>query len=384
MPGFAYPTPPSPGIDWAEAHMPLTRAAVSELAPVFQGLRISMCLHIEPKTAVLARLLTRCGAHVEITGSPGTTREDTVEDLRRAGVVVHAARGDAAPRVEDVLAHDPHLILDNGADLLLAVLDGHPAPSLRGGTEETTTGGMLLRQRPQADLAVIVINDSPLKLLVENRFGVGQSVVQAFMNATNLMIPGVRATVLGYGPCGRGTAHTLRQLGAIVTIADIDPYRALEAVMEGFIVTDTLSAVSAAQLLFLATGAEGALGAEAIDRLPDGVVIAGVGHHPWEMDLALLGAPATREAFHASYALPDGRAVRVIADNHMVNLVAGLGNPIEAMDLGLTLQARSLAAVAQRLQPLGVGSVPDEIDRKVAIDFLAERTRRFSTPRGAA
>lgn len=375
MSSSRYPTMPAPGLDWAETHMPLTRAAVHELAPVFRGLRISMCLHVEPKTAVLVWLLAAAGADISLTGSPGTTRDDTVDDLRRAGVTVHAARDDAAPRVADVLAHDPHLILDNGGDLFLAVLDGHPAPSLIGGTEETTTGGILLRRRVDAVRhPVIVINDSPLKLLVENRFGVGQSVVQGFMNATNLMIPGARATVLGYGPCGRGTAQTLRQLGALVTVVDTDPYRALEASLEGFIVADMSRALSNAQLLFLATGAPGVVGAAEIAHLPDGVCIAGVGHHAWEMELAALDSPVASEAYHASYATADGRTIHVIADNRMVNLVAGLGNPIEAMDLGLTLQTRSLAAVAQGLATDGVHGVPDHIDRAVARDFLAART----------
>lgn len=375
MSSSRYPTMPAPGLDWAEAHMPLTRAAVHELAPVFRGLRISMCLHVEPKTAVLVRLLAAAGADISLTGSPGTTRDDTVDDLRRAGVAVHAARDDAAPRVTDVLAHDPHLILDNGGDLFLAILDGYPTPSLIGGTEETTTGGILLRRRADpVRHPVIVINDSPLKLLVENRFGVGQSVVQGFMNATNLMIPGARATVLGYGPCGRGTAQTLRQLGALVTVVDTDPYRALEASLEGFIVADMPRALSNAQLLFLATGAPGVVGAAEIAQLPDGVCIAGVGHHAWEMELAALDSPVASQAYHASYATADGRTIHVIADNRMVNLVAGLGNPIEAMDLGLTLQARSLAAVAQGRAENGVHGVPEDIDRRVARDFLAVRT----------
>jgi len=370
-----YPTPPAPGIDWAAAHMPLTREAVRELGSVFRGLRIAMCLHIEPKTAVLVRLLAEAGAEVSLTGSPGTTREDTAADLRERGVAVHAARDDDAPRVAAVLASDPHLILDNGGDLFRGVLDGHPAPHLRGGTEETTTGGIVLRRRAaEVRHPIVVINDSPLKLLVENRFGVGQSVVQAFMNATNLMIPGSRATVVGFGPCGRGTAHTLRQLGAVVTVADIDPYRALEASLEGFIVADLDEALERARLVFLATGAPKVLGAAQIDRLADGAIIAGVGHHPWEMDLEALGQPTAAEGFHASHDLAGGRTVHVIADTNMVNLVAGLGNPIEAMDLGLTLQARSLAAVARGEVERGVHPVPDAVDRSVAAAFLRQRT----------
>src|SRR5687768_5064850 len=139
------PALPAPGIDWAALHMPLLQQTFDEVGAVFAGLRIAICLHIEPKTAVLCRLLARHGATVALTGSPGTTRPETVDALRADGVTVHAARSDERPRVADVLAVDPHLVLDNGADLTLALLAGAPAPHLRGGTEETTTGADLLR-----------------------------------------------------------------------------------------------------------------------------------------------------------------------------------------------------------------------------------------------
>ncbi|MDO9396336.1 MAG: adenosylhomocysteinase [Herbiconiux sp.] len=366
-----------PDVRWAAQSMPLLTTAFDELGDVFAGLRIGMCLHIEPKTAVLCTLLARAGATVALTGSPGTTRQDIAEALSAAGVLVHASAGDSAPRVDAVLDTDPHILLDNGADLTQGLLDrGDPPAHFLGGTEETTTGALLLRQREtDVPFPVIVINDSALKLLVENRFGVGQSVVQGFMNATNRMIPGSRATVVGYGPCGRGVAQTLRELGAQVTVVEIDPYRRIEAALEGHRIADTRDALPGTQLLFLATGHPDVLDDGDLAVLDDGVVIAGVGHRPWELDLARLGTPlrqtgGTQTAHHDVYAQADGRRIVVLAATRMINLVAGGGNPIEAMDLGLTLQARSLAAIASGdFADPGVHPVPAGIDRRIATAF---------------
>lgn len=370
-----HPALPAPGIDWAADHMPLLHAAFDEIGDVFDGLRIAMCLHIEPKTAVLCRLLVRHGATVALTGSPGTTRPETAAALVADGVLVHAEPGDERPRVDEVLEIDPHLTLDNGADLTLGVLARRRRGAHRGGTEETTTGAVLLRAHErQPDFPVVVINDSELKLMVENRFGVGQSVVQGFMNATNLMLPGAVATVVGYGPCGRGVAQTLRQLGAVVTVVDTDPYRALEAVMEGHEVRPLAAALPRTRLLFLATGVPDVLGPAEVELLPDGVVVAGVSHQPWELDLALLGPVVATAGYHQVHERADGRRTSVLAQARMINLVAGLGNPIEAMDLGLTLQARSLAAVAQGGLAAGVQPVPGDLDRAVARAFVASRT----------
>jgi adenosylhomocysteinase len=295
--------------------------------------------------------------------------------LARDGVSVHADVGDTAPRVAQVLAIDPHLVLDNGADLTTALLAGPVPPHFLGGTEETTTGALLLRARAvPPPFPIVVINDSELKLLVENRFGVGQSVVQGFMNATNLMVPGAAVTVVGYGPCGRGVAQTLRQLGARVTVVDTDPYRALEAVMEGCAVRPLAAALPSTRLLFLATGCPEVIGPDEIALLADGVVIAGVGHHAHELDLSLVGPVIAAEAFHRRHRMPDGREVLVLAETRMINLVAGLGNPVEAMDLGLTLQARSLAAVASSGLAAGVQGVPAALDRAVAEAFVAARS----------
>jgi adenosylhomocysteinase len=205
------------------------------------------------------------------------------------------------------------------------------------------------------------------------------------MNATNLMIPGADATVVGYGPCGRGVADTLAHLGARVAVADTDPYRALEAVMAGHQVGELADLLPRTQLLFLATGHPGVIGAKEIGALRHGTVIAGVGHMPWELDARAL-AEHTASVHHsgpsgqerAVHRLHDGREVIVLADTKMINLTAAKGNPIQAMDLGLTLQARSLAAIAvghDKTLAAGVQAVPEPIDRQIASDLVHALSR---------
>lgn len=373
------------GTQWAARHMPLLASAMHTYGAAFAGRRVGMCLHIEPKTAVLVSYLAQAGAEVVLTGSPGTTQEDTADALRAAGVSVIGRRTDSLDQhrtnITQVIDSQPDLILDNGADLIEAVLARGGLPGLIGATEETTTGGLRIRSWKAApDFPVIVINDSRLKLLVENEYGVGQSVVQGFMNATNLMIPGAHATVVGYGPCGRGVADSLARFGARVSVADTDPYRALEAVMAGHNVGDLRSLLPRTQLLFLATGHPNVIGSEEFDGLRDGVVVVGVGHMPWEVDGDVL-AQQTASVQHsgpngqerAVHRLHDGREIVILADTKMINLTAAKGNPIQAMDLGLTLQARSLAAIAAGSNASlanGTQAVPESIDREIAADLV--------------
>ncbi|MFH8614567.1 adenosylhomocysteinase [Streptomyces sp. NPDC017979] len=372
---------PHPDINWAIKHMPLTARAVEELAPVLTGKRLAMCLHIEPKTAALVTLLARAGTRISLTGSPGTTHDDVADALRADGVAVFGRRGDDeadhARNIADVLACEPDLTLDNGGDLTLALAATGAPTGYAGGTEETTTGGLRLRQSPdQTGRPTVVINDSALKLLVENEFGVGQTVVQGLMNAANLMIPGVRAAVFGYGPCGKGVADTLAHLGARVAVCEIDPIRALHAVMSGHRVGPSVDVVSDAQVVFMATGHPGVVGAAELDALPDGAVLAGVGHFPWELDRDALTAGTLRTVEYGDtsrrrgHVLADGREVVLLDDGRMLNLTAANGNPIQAMDLGLTLQARSLAAVVTGDLDPGVQSVPTHIEQRIAADLV--------------
>lgn len=371
----------SSSVRWALKHMPLTAAAVEEAAPLLAGRRLAMCLHVEPKTAALVTLLARAGVEITLTGSPGTTHDDVAAALRDLGVVVHTRRADDeadhARNVAAVLACEPDLTLDNGADLTLSlVASGTPAGYL-GGTEETTTGGLRLREAAVRH-PVVVINDSRLKLLVENEFGVGQSVVQGFLNATNLMVPGMRAAVLGYGPCGKGVADTLARLGARVAVCDTDPMRALQAILDGHRVGSAVEVLADAQAVFTATGAPGVVGAGELAALADGALIAGVGHFAWEIDAAALRAATVRTVEYGSpgrrvgHVLADGREVVVLDRGRMLNLTAANGNSIQAMDLGLTLQVRSLAAVAAGGLAAEVQPVPAPVEHRIATDLVAE------------
>jgi adenosylhomocysteinase len=381
-----------PGTTWATRHMPLLARTFDQVGDAFAGLHVGITLHVEPKTAVLCRWLVAAGARVTVTGNLGTTQTDTADALRSIGVTVLGGRSDTADErrghLRTILDATPDLLLDNGGELIEGVLARGTWPGLRGATEETTTGGLRLRALPTTPgFPVVVINDSRLKLLVENEYGVGQSVVQGFMNATNLMLPGARVGVVGYGPCGRGTADTLRSLNAVVQVADIDPFRALEAVMAGHVVSDLPALLRTCDVVFLATGARSVVGTAEIALLRDGATLVGVGHEGLELDPDALSAATARTVVlspdggdadaRVVHHLHDGRSVVVLHRTRMINLTAALGNPVQAMDLGLALQARSLAAIATgEASWSGIEPVPAEIDRVLATDLVDLLTRR--------
>lgn len=367
-------------IRWAEMHQRLLqrlRIQFSETKP-FAGLTIGMCLHVEPKTAVLCSVLQAGGANVVITGSPGTTKNDVVAALRHNGVIVYGQQDDDSKRhqenIEHVLSHDPHLFLDNGADLVAT----HFAQSVRGrvfaGTEETTTGANRLRGELRSALTfpVIVINDSPLKLIMENEHGVGPSIVEGFMRETNLLVQSKQFVVFGYGSVGRGIARTLRRLGGHVTVIEVDPIRALEAVLDGMSVTTLEDALGVGEVFFTATGRANAIAGGSFDLLQDGAILANAGHFSWEIDIAELRKRAvTVERFRdwvELFTLKDGRRITLLAQGEMLNLAGGGGNPIETMDLGFALQAQSLAFLATQYKnlPIGPQPVPGEINATVA------------------
>jgi adenosylhomocysteinase len=382
-------------IRWAELHQGLLqrlRKQFSESQP-FAGLTIGICLHVEPKTAVLCSVLQAGGANVVITGSPGTTKNDVAAALRLGGVVVYGQQEDDSARHQEnirrVLSHDPHLLLDNGADLMATYL-AHPGSGrVIASTEETTTGANRLRDELRGMLAVpiIVINDSPLKLIMENEHGVGPTIVEGFMRETNLLVQARSFVVFGYGSVGRGIARTLRKLGGHVAVVELDPIRALEAVLDGMVVISLDEALKIGEVFFTATGRPGVIAAESIDRLPDGAILANAGHFSWEIDIAELRRRATKiERFRAwveLITLEDGRRITLLAQGEMLNLVGGGGNPIETMDLGLALQAQSLAYLATHYKDLPVGPqpVPGEINATVARWMVENLSRRGSADR---
>ncbi len=379
-------------IRWAELHQGLLqrlRKQFSETRP-FAGLTVGICLHVEPKTAVLCTVLQAGGASVVITGSPGTTKNDVAAALREAGVIVYGQQEDDSARHQEnirrVLSHDPHLLLDNGADLMATYL-AHPGQGrVIASTEETTTGANRLRDELRGVLVVptIVINDSPLKLIMENEHGVGPTIVEGFMRETNLLVQARSFVVFGYGSVGRGIARTLRKLGGHVVVVELDPIRALEAVLDGMVVTSLGEALDIGEVFFTATGRPGVIAGESFDRLRDGAILANAGHFSWEIDIPELRRRATKiERFREwveLVTLEDGRRITLLAQGEMLNLAGGGGNPIETMDLGLALQAQSLAYLAANYKDLPVGPqpVPGEINATIARWMVENLSRRGS------
>lgn len=371
---------------WIRSRMPLLAAARTEFAASqpFAGHRIGMSLHLEPKTAVLLEVLAAGGAEIVATGNHGSTQDDVVAFLREQGMTVHGRRDDTIDEhhanVAAVIASQPTILLDNGADLAAGIVESGLTGTVVGGTEETTSGGVRLRRElaGAVPFPIIVINDSMLKAVGENRHGVGQSVVESVMRITNLMIPGRRFVVAGYGWCGRGIAQYLRAFGGKVAVAEIDELKMFEAALDGYRVAPLADLADWGEVFITATGFPDIVTPDIIDRLPDGAVLANAGHFPWEIDTAALysaaSAVTTLDAAIEQVDLPDGRSIILLAEGRMVNLAGRepKGNSLEAMDLGFLLQSLSLERVATAASTLEAGAqpVPDDIERTIARRFL--------------
>lgn len=351
----------------------------------FAGLRIGTGIHLEPKTAALLMVLRRGGAEVVSTGNLNSTQQETVDYLRANGVQVIGGPT-ADPEVHDadvreVLATKPDLILDNGGDLFSKFLED-PWDGLRGGTEETTSGrDRLLPLRDRLAMPILVINDSPIKQFGENTHAVGAGTVESFIRITNRITNGRRVTVFGYGSVGRGVAAYFRSYNAIVSVVETQPVLRLRALLDGFDVPDRDAALASADIVVTVTGAPRVVTPADLPTVRDGVVLISAGHLPWELDEpALLADPSVASVDEVTdgittLVLGDGKRVHILTHGHMVNLAGPrpLGNSIESMDLGFTLQARCLEAVAGGAVPptACVVPVPAEIDALVASSYVA-------------
>lgn len=364
--------------------MPVLGSVIDEFSRTrpLDGLRIGFRIHLEPKTAVLVEALLAAGAEVVAMGNVGTTDFAVVDELESWGCEVLERPGDDAASVATnlaaIAARRCDLLLDNGAELIAACIETGGLP--RGATEETTSGATLLREQyaERVAMPVIVINDSPLKSIVENKHGVGESVVDAVAGVTNVTLHAKTVVVFGYGWCGQGIARYAAGRGAEVVVVESDAVKLLEAAMDGFGTATAIEAARIGHIFITATGRDGVVPVELVRGMRDGAVLANAGHVDREIDVHGLRATARVTALAPSldqYDLDDGRSVFVIAGGRIVNLAAegARGNPIEAMDLGFTLQARSLEILATRAagQPIGPHPVPDSINREVAAAVLA-------------
>ncbi|MDJ0795057.1 MAG: adenosylhomocysteinase [Woeseiaceae bacterium] len=368
-------------VDWARANMPILRALKERLAKEqpFKGHKIGICLHVEAKTGVWLDTLMAGGARIAITGSPGTTQDDTAAYLvRDMGVEVFAWRDETfaehMENAERVLDARPSLIADNGGDLhyLLSSQDKFRelSRSLQGATEETTTGANRLRETlPSFTFPTIIINDTMAKRIVENRYGVGISVVDGIMRTTNIMLGGKAVLVIGYGYCGQGVAQRLRGLGARVTVVDHEPMVQLEAHLEGFN-TGTLEAcIGGADIIVTVTGRDGVLQPDHYKQMRDGVIVCNAGQNASELSAIELYDMAQDVRILRpdieQLTLDGGKKIFLLARGNLINLAGGDGNPIEVMDLGLALQTLSLECLALRSETLECKpqTVPQDIER---------------------
>jgi adenosylhomocysteinase len=381
-------------IGWAERAMPvlgLIRERFERKQP-FAGRAVAACLHVTAETAVLTNLVTAGGGRLHLAASnPLSTQDDIAAALAACpGITVHARsgvdRGTYYEHIHRVLDAAPALVIDDGCDLVNTLHTERPEllAGVRGGCESTTTGvARLRRMTAEGTLAfpMVAADDSRTRRIFDNFCGTGQSVIDGILRATNTLLAGKIVVVAGYGPCGSGIADRVRGLGAQVIVTEVDPVRALGALMRGFRVLPMAAAAPLGQVFITATGSRDVIGPEHMAVMRDGAVLANAGHFDVEIDvraltgLAVAVHPAVRP--HADeYLLADRRRLILLAEGRVVNLVAAEGNPAAVMDVSFAVQALALAWLAEPgrgqegLQP-GVHEVPEDIDAQIATLALA-------------
>ncbi len=355
---------------------------------VLEGVRVGMALHVEAKTGMLALTLEEAGAQVRLASCNPLSTDDSVSLALREhhGLATYACRGETEEEyyahLDSVLDLVPQVVVDDGGDLvtLLHTTRTDLLEHVWGGCEETTTGIVRLKAMERDGALrypVIDVNDAMMKHLFDNRYGTGQSTLDGIMTATNLLLAGRRMVVAGYGWCGRGIAMRARGMGARVTVTEVDPVRATEAMLDGMDVAPMAEAIEDADFLVTVTGCAQVVRPEHFQAAKDGIVVANAGHFDVELDLEGLRSIASevrpvREDV-TRYVLPDGKRVDVLAEGRLVNLAVGQGHPVEIMDMSFALQALSVAHIARdrgKLEP-GVHPVPRELDEEVAWAALA-------------
>jgi adenosylhomocysteinase len=371
-------------IDWVSRHMPVLNSLIAKHSPEkpFKGTRLAICIHLEAKTAYMAKAFQECGADVVVTGSnPLSTQDAIATALVEDGVEVYAWHGATSEEynshIRSTIDTGPQLIIDDGGDLITMLHRDRPdlLSQVIGGAEETTTG--LIRLRAMAEegklaFPVIAVNDAMCKYLFDNRYGTGQSVWDGIMRTTNLLISGKTVVVSGFGWCGRGVAMRAAGLGANVIITEVEPIHALEAAIEGFRVMTMKEAAPLGDIFVTTTGCRQIISSEHIPLLKEGAILNNAGHFDVEIDKQALnslgqlkGQP--RENID-EYLLNNGKRVYLLGEGRLVNLAAGDGHPAEIMDLSFALQFNAMYYLLRegKSLPNAVIKLPEELDQETA------------------
>jgi adenosylhomocysteinase len=379
-------------IDWAEQEMPVLRSIRERFAKErpLQGTRISACLHVTTETANLAHTLQVGGADVVLCASnPLSTQDDVAASLvNHYEIPVFAIKGEDNEtyynHLQAALDHKPNITMDDGADLVSTLHKGRTdlLDGIYGGTEETTTGVIRLRamaNQGQLRFPVIAVNDALTKHMFDNRYGTGQSTLDGVIRATNVLIAGKTIVVAGYGWCSRGIAMRARGLGGNVIVTEIDPLKALEAVMDGFRVMPMIEAAKVGDIFITATGDIHVIDIQHMEAMKDGALVANSGHFNVEINIpsladAAIQPPKKVREFVDQYTLPSGKRINLLGEGRLVNLAAAEGHPASVMDMSFANQALSAVFMQRNAETLEkkVYSVPEDVDKEIARIKLAE------------
>ena len=376
-------------IEWVKRNCDLLRTLEKEFSASkpFAGKKITLSVHLEAKTAYLCLVLAAGGAKMYVTGSnPLSTQDDVAAALVKAGLEVHAwydaTQEEYEMHIRHVLEAGPNIIIDDGGDLVTMVHKEmtHLIPNIIGGCEETTTGIIRLEAMNKAGelkFPMVRVNNAACKHFFDNRYGTGQSVWDGINRTTNLIVAGKIVVVAGYGWCGKGTAMRAKGLGARVIVTEIDPIKAIEAVMDGFDVMPMKEAAKVGDFFITVTGCDGVIDKEDFAEMKEGAILCNAGHFDCEIDMAWLKANAVEKKEQRKnimgYKLPTGQWIFVLAEGRLVNLAAGDGHPAEIMDMSFAIQALSAKYLVEHGSELKekLIDVPEEVDKDVAKRKLA-------------
>ncbi len=373
-------------IEWAEREMPVLRMIRERFAKErpLKGLRLSACLHVTSETANLMRSLHAGGADLVLTASnPLSTQDDVAAALvNNFEIPTFAIKGENNvtyyKHIGAALDHKPHMTMDDGADLVSTIHKERREllPEIIGGTEETTTGVIRLRAMAadkMLEFPVIAVNDAMTKHFFDNRYGTGQSTIDGILRATNILLAGKNFVVAGYGWCGRGLASRARGMGALVIVTEVDPLKALEAVMDGFQVMPMEEAARIGDIFVTLTGDINVVDRSHFEVMKDGAIVANSGHFNVEINIPALkemstGEPRLVRPFVEQYDLKDGRRIHILGEGRLINLAAAEGHPASVMDMSFANQALAAEYMVKNADKLEkqVYSVPADIDAEIA------------------